>query len=94
MATMFLGILLGYIFRNIDALQKISKLISYTIYLMLFLLGVSVGANREVVNNLPTLGGQAFIIASAGVLGSAIAAWAIYKFVFKGKVDNSEIVEE
>lgn len=88
MATMFLGILLGYIFRGIDKLQRISKLISYTIYLMLFLLGISVGANKEVVNNLPTLGVQALILASAGVIGSAIFAWLIYKFIFKGRVNN------
>lgn len=94
MATMFLGIFLGYIFKGVDKLQKISKPISYTIYLMLFLLGISVGANREVVNNLPTLGVQALALALAGVIGSAVAAWLVYKFIFKGKVTNQEIVEE
>ena len=59
------------------------KPISYTILLLLFLLGISVGANESIVNNLTTLGGQALLIASAGTLGSVLAAWGVYHFFFK-----------
>ena len=57
--------------------------ISYTILLLLFLLGISVGANDAIVNNLTTLGGQAFLIALAGTTGSVLAAWGVYHFFFK-----------
>ena len=63
---MFCGIAVGYFFRKVELLQKIGKPISYTILLLLFLLGISVGANESIVNNLTTLGGQALLIASAG----------------------------
>jgi len=50
---------------------------------LLFLLGISVGANDAIVNNLTTLGGQAFLIALAGTTGSVLAAWGVYHFFFK-----------
>ncbi|MDH6306240.1 uncharacterized membrane protein YbjE (DUF340 family) [Parabacteroides sp. PF5-5] len=82
---MFGGIAIGYLLRRVEFLQKIGKPISYTIILLLFLLGISVGGDREIVNNLPALGGQAFILALAGTLGSVLAAWGVYHFFFKEK---------
>ena len=78
-----MGIALGYLFRKKTILQKTSKTTGYTICLLLFLLGISVGSNSEIINNLPSLGGQAFILAFAGTLGSVLAAWAINKLIFK-----------
>lgn len=79
---MFGGIAVGYFLRKIEFLQKIGKPVSYTILVLLFLLGISVGANESIVNNLATLGGQAFLIAFAGTAGSVLAAWAVYFFFF------------
>lgn len=88
---MFCGIAVGYFFRKVEWLQKIGKPISYTILLLLFLLGISVGANESIVNNLTTLGGQALLIASAGTLGSVLAAWGVYHFFLrKGAGDERE----
>lgn len=88
---MFCGIAVGYFFRKVELLQKIGKPISYTILLLLFLLGISVGANESIVNNLTTLGGQALLIASAGTLGSVLAAWGVYHFFLrKGAGDERE----
>ena len=81
---MFCGIAVGYFFRKVELLQKIGKPISYTILLLLFLLGISVGANESIVNNLTTLGGQALLIASAGTLGSILAAWGVVGFFALG----------
>ena len=80
---MFGGIAVGYLLRKVELLQKIGKPISYTILLLLFLLGISVGANDAIVNNLTTLGGQAFLIALAGTTGSVLAACGVYHFFFK-----------
>ena len=76
---MFAGIAAGYLLRKIELLQKIGKPISYTIFLLLFLLG----ANKEIVDNLATLGGQAFLLALAGTAGSVLAAWGVYNLFFK-----------
>ena len=80
---MFGGIAIGYLLRKVEFLQKIGRPISYTILLLLFLLGISVGANEAIINNLTTLGGQAFLIALAGTTGSVLAAWGVYHFFFK-----------
>lgn len=80
---MFVGIAVGYLLRKIDLLQKIGRPVSYTILLLLFLLGISVGANKDIVDNLAKLGGQAFLIALAGTTGSVLAAWAVYTLFFK-----------
>lgn len=82
---MFGGIAIGYLLRKVELLQKIGKPISYTILLLLFLLGLSVGGNRDIINNLPVLGGQAFLIAFSGTLGSVLAAWIVYHYFFKEK---------
>ena len=82
-SIMFLGIALGYAFRKVAFLQGLGKPISYTIFLLLFLLGISVGANESIVKNLTTLGGQAFLIALAGTFGSVLAASGVYHFFFK-----------
>lgn len=88
-SIMFLGVGIGFLLKRIQWLQHVSKTISYTIYLLLFLLGVSVGANKEIVNNLATLGWQAFVLAAAGAIGSALAAWVVYHFFFaKQEVRN------
>lgn len=80
---MFGGIILGYLFRKKTVLQKLSKPITYTIYLLLFLLGISVGGNPEIISNLPSLGGQALLLAFAGTFGSLLAAWVVNLFFFK-----------
>ena len=46
--TMFTGIILGYILRNMDFLRKTEKTISYTIVLLLFIMGLSVGSNDRI----------------------------------------------
>ncbi len=83
---MFCGIALGYLFRKQTILQKLGKPISYTIYLLLFLLGLSVGGNNEIINNLPSLGSQALLLAFAGTLGSVFAAWLVYRLFFKKRI--------
>ena len=56
---MLTGITVGYLFRNIAFLQKTEKTISITIFLLLFLLGISVGSNELIINNLAAFGWQA-----------------------------------
>ena len=44
-SVILLGVIVGYIFRNISFLQKVEKSISWTIFLLLFVLGLSIGSN-------------------------------------------------
>ena len=53
------------------------------IFLLLFILGVSIGSNSLIVNNLGKFGKQAIILAISGVLGSLIAARLVLQLFFK-----------
>lgn len=83
----FSGMGLGYLSRRVKAMQQLQQTISWTIYLLLFFFGLQVGANELVVSSLDTLGLKALLIAVAGTLGSCVAAWGLYKWVFKGSGD-------
>ena len=75
------GILLGYLFRE-RTLKFVQKLITWAIFILLFLLGLSVGVNAQIMNNLDTIGIDALCITLGAVAGSILCAWGIYKFYF------------
>ena len=81
---MFIGIGLGYLLRR-QPLSWINKAITALIWLLLFLLGIEVGHNKQIIRSLPTLGVEAFVIATVCVLGSCWAAWALWKHVNRRK---------
>lgn len=80
-SLMVCGIVLGYIFREKN-LKIVQKFINYAIFLLLFLLGITVGANADVMNNLNSIGLEALIITLAAISGSILCAWAVYRFFF------------
>ncbi len=83
-AIMTVGIAVGYFIRSYKQLVTIAdKLTMWAIYLLLFLLGVAIGANNLIMRSLPTLGLTALIITIGGVLGSIIVAWGVYHLFFK-----------
>lgn len=82
---MFVGIGVGYLFRRVEILQKLSTPIFATICVLLFVLGLSVGSNEMVLKNLSTLGAQAFAIALAATSGSILAGWGVYHWFFEKK---------
>jgi uncharacterized membrane protein YbjE (DUF340 family) len=75
----------GYLLRRMRLLRRINALILPTVCAQLFVMGISVGSNGQIVKNLPTLGTQALILAVAGTLGSLVAAWCISRFFFGNK---------
>lgn len=79
------GILTGYFLRNASFIKHVGKALSVIIVLLLFFLGVSVGANEQVVNNILHIGLDAFLLTVGGVLGSILCAWWMYATFFKKK---------
>lgn len=77
------GILTGYLARNSRAVRHAEKGTAWTVPLLLFLMGLSVGGNPSLMKNLASLGGQALAIATAATLGSIAAGWGLYKLLFK-----------
>lgn len=77
---LLLGVLLGYLLRPVE-LKWLNMLITLTILVLLFLLGITVGGNPQIMNNLGSIGLKATLIATAGLLGSVVAAKAIYAWI-------------
>ena len=76
-ACMFAGIVAGYLFRK-RKLHFIHRVILLLIWLLLFLLGLEVGTNEQVVRQFGNLGFEAFILAFAGTLGSVLFAGILW----------------
>lgn len=86
---MVTGIITGFFLRRFENLKLISKLITGFIFLLLFFLGISVGSNSDIVNNLPTIGLQALIITAGALAGSILLAWIVYKRFFSNENNDS-----
>lgn len=82
------GVVVGYFLRHSSAVKHVGVIISVIIVLLLFFLGVSVGANEEVVKNFSFIGFDAFILTIGGTLGSVLCAWWVYTSFFKRKEKN------
>lgn len=63
---MLTGMLFGYLLRS-KRLTWIHKIITFLIWVLLFLLGIDVGGNDIIVKGLHTLGLEALIITLAAV---------------------------
>ena len=82
-SIMFVGIGIGYVLRNLQFLQKIEKSTSLTIFLLLFVLGISIGSNSLIINDLGRFGWQAAILATLSILGSMLASLLVFHLFFK-----------
>lgn len=72
------GIFIGYLLRNKN-LTFTPHAISMMIWILLFLLGVSLGSNEKLMRSLGTLGVEAVILAAVSMVGSMTAAYLLYK---------------
>lgn len=89
--TMLAGVLIGHFLRNGKRVEKIEKNTSITIFVLLFVLGLSVGSNNVIIDNLGRFGWQAAVIAMLGMGGSIIAARIVFQLFFKkGEEKNEE----
>ena len=52
---------------------------------LLFLLGLEVGNNRQIIEGLATLGIEALIITLACLTGSCLLAWGLWRWLYKRK---------
>jgi uncharacterized membrane protein YbjE (DUF340 family) len=84
------GIAFGALARNKKKLIKANnKSIIWIIFLLLFFMGVSVGKNGDIMNNLDTIGLRGLQLAFVAVLGSVLLSWIIYKAFFKNGTDKT-----
>lgn len=89
MIVMLSGILIGYILRNIRAIPTlVSKINIYIIFLLLFVMGLSVGNNPQVIQGLGTLGLLGIAISVVSIAGSVFLSWIVYRHLFKKEDDQ------
>lgn len=68
------GAVVGYRFRCVSKIHKVTSLIQIVICFLLFILGFSIGTNRLIMGNLKYFCEQAALIAGLSMLGSSVAA--------------------
>lgn len=78
---MLTGMLLGYLLRK-QNLKRIQALITLLIWLLLFILGIEVGSNSQIIKGLHTIGLEAATLTLGGSLGSVIAARALWRKLY------------
>lgn len=62
----------------------VHRLIPAVIRLLLFLLGVEVGGDAEVVRSLPDIGGAALALCTGSVAGSILLSWLLWRRIRRG----------
>ncbi len=83
-----IGIPIGYFLRKNEKVKKIvADLSTYTVYALLFFLGIQMGANDDIMSSLGSIGIKAFILAVCISLGSALAGLVVIKYL-KGLEDK------
>ncbi len=74
------GIALGRLLSG-RCLGFVPRAVTATVWLLLFLLGVEVGADPAVTGSLATLGCTALVLCAGSVAGSIAAAWVLWRRV-------------
>jgi uncharacterized membrane protein YbjE (DUF340 family) len=78
------GLLLGFCLRRRQPLLRVAdRLAAWAVLWLIFLLGVSVGANDVVLSNLDQLGLQALVLSSGALIGSVLVCHLVTIFFFR-----------
>ncbi len=80
---LILGTLAGVALRRQQRVLRWADRGSATaVYLLLFLLGISVGSNQAAMNALGRLGAQALLLSLSAIAGSVLLALLLYHWLF------------
>lgn len=82
---------LGYFLRNRarGVLDLFSGGTMITIYALLFVMGLELGADRAVAANILSIGWEALLISLSATLGSVLAAWVVFRLFFRMSVAHA-----
>ena len=88
-AVLFGGILTGRLLRR-RPLRALGSVITFIIWLLLFMLGTEVGGNEEVMRSLATLGVQALVLCTGALAGSIACAWLLWRSIGGGRAVSAD----
>lgn len=80
---LFSCIIAGYLLRDKKLPLPPPKYVSCIVWVLLFFFGVAIGGNRTIVAKLGDFGTQAIVIGVLTTLGSALAAWLLWRLTSK-----------
>lgn len=80
---MLAGIAVGLMLRRHKAAWT-GYAVTVLIWILLFMLGLSIGSNDRVFASIGTIGLQAAAIGTAATIGSCAASWLLWKLI-KGR---------
>ena len=80
---LFAGIGAGYLLRNWSFVARLERGVSLTVWALLFVFGVTIGSNRELIVNFGRFCWQAAVIACLGVAGSFAAVFVVRRYFFR-----------
>ncbi len=85
------GMVAGYLLRNKPAVLKINgRLTGIAIYCLLFLLGVSLGKQEELLEKLPMVGGYSLALSLLGIIGSILLSALLFRKLSKHMDKHNE----
>ncbi|PID90794.1 MAG: hypothetical protein CSA97_01125 [Bacteroidetes bacterium] len=94
-AMMVGGMAVGYLLRRFRQAIKVAGLVSsWAVYMLLFTLGLSIGADRELFDRLPAFGLTATILTIGAMLGSGAMAWLFARFVLRLRTCDPHMVDD
>ena len=73
---LFAGIGAGYLLRNWSFVARLERGVSLTVWALLFVFGVTIGSNRELIANFGRFG-------CLGVAGSFAAVFVVRRYFFR-----------
>ena len=83
------GIIAGRFVKNNDSARRgIDRLVTFAVYLLLFLLGISVGINDKIINDFSRIGYTAVLLTLGAVFGSLIFANIVYHYFFQRSAEE------
>lgn len=90
MALILLALALGYFTARLNRLpqlwqKRIQKIGTLALFLLLFFMGISLGADAQIIASLPTVGFKAILISLGTIIGSIACVWLVSKL---GSMDS------
>jgi len=87
--ALLVGIGFGYLFRNRKkSLKVFDGATMLFILILLFFMGVNLGKNQVVLQNITTAGLKALLISVGGIAGSICISLPVYRLFFKEYKDE------
>lgn len=89
-ALLVVGIVLGRTGKKYPVTSFISKKMSLTVLLILFVFGIKIGSDRNLISKIGQLGLSAFVLSTITIIGSCTCAMLISRYFAKRKKERGE----